>query len=376
MESSAPPGTSDATFGKIAPDVFARLIAPHLGAVRPEVIAGPRAGHDCAIVRAGAGRVLAITTDPLSIIPAIGVEASARLACHLLASDLWTSGIPPAYATVDLNLPPQFDDGALGIYARALGEEFETLGVAIVAGHTGRYPAVPDPAHSVIGAATLIGLGDEGRYVIPSMAAPGDRVLVTKGCAIEATAIAAHLIPGGFRRALVDLGMDERESVAALDRARAMLREVSVVADCRAAIGVGVRDRGVTALHDATEGGVLGGLLELAQACGHDLRVDQAKIPCTAEARAACAALGGIDPYWTLSEGALVAVARPEHARAVLRAFAEHDIAAAEVGEVVAGTGRLWLTDAAGSVRGIEHPQPDPYWEAYARISSSRATDR
>lgn len=355
--------------GKIAPDVFARLIAPHLGAARPEVLAGPRAGHDCAIVRVGAGRVMAITTDPLSIIPAIGVEASARLACHLLASDLWTSGIPPAYATVDLNLPPQFDDDRLAQYARALGSEFETLGVAIVAGHTGRHPAEPDPAHSVIGAATLIGLGDEGRYVTPAMAARGDRIIVTKGCAIEATAIAAHLIPERVRRALGELGMNEREAGAALERARAMLRDVSVVADCRAAIGVGVREGGVTALHDATEGGVLGGLLELAQACRHDLRVERAKIPCAPEARAACAALGGIDPYWTLSEGALIAAARPAHARAVLQAFAEHGIEAADVGEVVAGEGRLWLTDSDGKVRGIEHPQPDPYWNAYARIT-------
>ena len=86
-----------APLGKLSPDAFARLVAPHLGAARAEVAVGPRPGHDAAIVRIGAGRVMAVTTDPITIIPALGLERSARLACHLVASDLWTTGIPPAW---------------------------------------------------------------------------------------------------------------------------------------------------------------------------------------------------------------------------------------------------------------------------------------
>jgi hydrogenase maturation factor len=356
-----------ATLGKLAPAAFERLIAPHLGAARPEVLVGPRAGHDCAIVRIGAGRVMAITTDPLSMIPAIGVAASARLACHLLASDLWTSGIPPALVTVDFNLPPTMSDETFGEYWRAMSDEWAKLGVAVVAGHTGRYPRGEEPAGSVIGAATLVGLGDEGRYVTPAMAAPGDRVIVTKGCAIEATAIAAHLVPERLARALTKAGLSDADARESFARARAMLDQVSVVADCRAVLRVGVRDRGVSALHDATEGGVLGGLLELAKACGHDLRVERARIPLSAEARAACEALGGIDPGWTLSEGTLIAVARPGHTPAVLEALAGEGIVAADVGEVVAGSGKLWLTGPDGRVQTIEEPETDPYWAAYAR---------
>jgi len=369
MDPSSATRSADA-LGKIAPEAFDRLIAPHLGAARAEVLVGPRAGHDCAIVRIGAGRVMAITTDPLSIIPAIGLEASARLACHLLASDLCTSGIPPAYVTVDFNLPPDFDDEALGTYARAMSATWAELGVAVVAGHTGRYPAQPDPAVSVIGAATLIGLGDEGRYVTPAMAKPGDRVLVTKGCAMETTAIAAHLVPDKMTYELTRGGMSAQDVDAAMARARAMLAQVSVVADCRAVLSVGVRDRAVSALHDATEGGVLGGLLELAKACGHDLRIERARIPLSAEARAACAAFGGIDPYWTLSEGTLIAAVRPAAVVAVMDALRRAGIVAAEVGEAVTGKGKLWLTEADGVVRPLDTPEPDPYWDAYARAAS------
>ena len=342
-----------AALGKLSPGEFERVIAPALAPARPEVLVGPRIGHDCAVVKVGAGRVLALTTDPLSLIPALGAADSAKLSCHLLASDLWTSGIPPAYASVSLHLPPGMTEDELGEYWRAMSAEWTKLGVTVVTGHTGRYQGCD---YSIVGAATLIGVGDEGRYLSPSMARPGDRVIVTKGCAIEAAAIAARMFP---RRLAQKLEPEQME------RARAMLDQVSVVADCQAALGVGVRDRGVTALHDATEGGVLGGLIELARASGHDLRIERARIPLSDEARAACEVFG-IDPWWTLAEGALIATVIPSSAAHVLAALADRKIPAADVGEVMSGKGKLWLTDPDGTVRTLLEPEPDPYWAAYA----------
>lgn len=355
---SLPPVTQS-PLGKISPEVFGSVIAPRLGAERAEVLAGPRAGHDAAIVKIGAGRVMAVTTDPLSVIPALGPARSARLACHLIASDLWTTGIPPAYASVSFALPPHFGDDLFAEYWAAMSDEWAKLGVAVVTGHTGRYDGCD---LSIVGAATLIGVGDEGRYVTPLMASPGDRVILTKGCAVETAAVIAALAPQRVGAALAAAGLDD----GALARLQAMESQVSVVADCRAALRVGVRERGVTALHDATEGGVLGGLVELARACGHDLRVERSRIPLLAEVRVACEVLG-VDPYVSLAEGALLCCARPEHAGAVLAALAEEGIAAAEIGEVMKGHGKLWVAESDGAVLTLEEPAPDPYWDAYAR---------
>ena len=340
--------------GKISPDQFEQVIAPRLGADRAEVVVGPRAGQDSAIIRLGGGRVMAATTDPLSVVPALGLEASARLSCHLIASDLWTTAIAPAWASITFNLPPQMSDVDLDVYWRAMSDEWSKLGAAVVTGHTGRYPGCD---YSIIGAGTLMGVGEETGYLTPAMATPGDRVIVTKGCAIEATAVAAWLFP---KR------LGARIGASGLERARALLGQVSVVADCRACVRVGVRERGVTSMHDATEGGVLGGLLELARACGHDLEIARARIPLSEEARAACAELGS-DPGWTLSEGTLIATAGPRHVGAVQNALADAGIAAAEVGEVVPGRGALRLALEDGATRVITEPEPDPYWPAYAR---------
>ncbi len=342
-----------AALGKLTPRAFETLIYPHLGAARPEVLVGPRAGSDAAIVKLGAGRVMALTTDPLSIIPALGGSRSAKLACHLVASDLWCTGIPPAFASVSLHLSPDLEDQALGEFSAAMSEAWHALGVGVVTGHTGRYEGCES---TIVGAATLVGVGDEGRYITPAMMMPGDRVILTKGCAIEATAIAAWLMPERLGRSL------EPEGLA---RARALIDRVSVVDDCRALVRIGVRERGVTSMHDATEGGVLGGLIELARAGAHDLRIERAKIPLSEEARAACAAWGGIDPYWTLSEGTLIATVRPAHLGAALAALADEGIVAHEIGEVMAGRGALWLTESDGRVITLTEPEPDPYWAAY-----------
>ncbi len=342
------------SLGKISAAEFQSSIAPRLGAARPEVSVGPGVGRDSAILKVGAGRVMAVTTDPLSLIPAIGPETSAWLACHLLASDVWASGIPPAYVTTSLALPPSLDASVFDAWWAALSRELERLGIAIVAGHTGRYAGCD---LTIVGAATMWGFGDEGRFVGPSFIQPGDKVLMTKDCAVEAVGIAARLFPKMLAERL-----DEEQ----LERARKRLDDASVVADCRAAVRVGVRDRGVSAMHDATEGGVLAALLELAQASGTDLRVVEAAMLRSPEARAVCDRLG-LDPLWTLSEGTLIATVRPAWALEVVGALADEGIAAAEIGEVVRGDGAVWLTREDARIEKITGPRPDGWWDTYAR---------
>jgi hydrogenase maturation factor len=346
-----------APLGKIPADVLARVVVPQLGAHREEVLVGPRVGTDAAIARVSAGRVLAVTTDPLSLVPELGPERSGKLACHLIASDLWTTGIPPAFASVCLNLPPDLSDETLERYLRAMHEAWSALDIAVVTGHTGRYEGC-EPV--IIGAATLMGLGDEGRYVGPPFVAEGDRVIVTKSCAMEAAAFAACAFPKRYAARLPD---------GALERLQQSIERVSVVQDCQVALRTGVRDAGVSLLHDATEGGVVGGLFEVACSIGRDLRIERARLPLDDDVRAMCAALD-IDPYVAPAEGALIALVRPDRAQAALEEFEQAGIAAADVGEVVGGEGRLWVTESDGSVMHLDKSPPDPWWPLWQRGTS------
>lgn len=59
---------------------------------------------DVGIVEIG-GQAVAMTTDLVFIVPEYGFEKAAWFAIHILASDVVTSGLPPTYLSIDLNLP-------------------------------------------------------------------------------------------------------------------------------------------------------------------------------------------------------------------------------------------------------------------------------
>jgi hydrogenase maturation factor len=194
------------------------------------------------------------------------------------------------------------------------------------------------------------------------MARPGDRIVVTKGAAIEATALFAATFPGRLRAALGD------EVVAA---AESLFERMTVVPEATLARTFGLRDEGVTSMHDATEGGVLGGLVEVATASNVGVRIELDAIPVRPEVRAVCDHTG-MDPYTAISEGTLIATVVPSRADAFVRALADAGIDAAVVGEVTAEGAASTLVTADGE-RPLEHPGLDPFWGAFGRWAEEAA---
>ncbi len=337
--------------GKATAELFEQVILRRLGAHDPDVLTPPRHGVDVGVVRVADGVVMALTADPVFVVPAYGWERAAWFAVHILASDAATSGLPLRWMAVDLNLPPEVTDEDLATLWDAFHRACEDLGIAVVTGHTARYDGCAWP---MVGGATCMALGDDDAYVTPEMARPGDLVVVTKGAAIEATALFAATFPDRLAAALGS------EAVGAAD---ALFERMTVVPEAVAARRFGLRDRGVTSMHDATEGGVLGGLLEVATASGAGMRIDRDAIPVRPEVRAVCDHVG-IDPYISISEGTLIATVVPGRAQGYVDALAGEGIEAAIVGEVLEpSAGRTLLI---GGVEGpLEHPGLDPFWGAF-----------
>lgn len=186
-------------FGKPSQEYLRKVIFRQLGAKRRNVIVGPRFGVDNAILRTAPGKVLVATTDPVSFIPGLRPEESAWLSLNLIASDLTTSGFAPQFGIFDFNLPPQMTDAIFTAYWQAFHTECLRLGVAIVGGHTGRYPGCD---YSVIGGGVLYAVGPETDYLTSAMALPGEDIILTKGVAVETTAVLASAFPRTVRRAI------------------------------------------------------------------------------------------------------------------------------------------------------------------------------
>jgi hydrogenase maturation factor len=257
---------------------------------------------------------------------------------------------------VDLNLPPEITDEDLTTMWDAFSRACDELEIAIVTGHTARYDGCAWP---MVGGAVCLASGPQDRYVTPEMAKPGDLVVVTKGAAIEATALFAATFPDRLTAAL------GAETVRDAD---ALFERMTVVPEATIARTFGLRDDGVTSMHDATEGGVLGGLTEVASASGVGMRIDLEAIPVRPEVRAVCEHVG-MDPYISISEGTLLATVVPSRADEFVAALADAGIEAAVVGGVTDASSGTVLVTGEGE-RPLEHPGLDPFWGAFGRWAS------
>jgi hydrogenase expression/formation protein HypE len=345
--------------GKATAELFQQVILRRLGAADADVLEGPRHGVDVGVVRVADGVAMALTADPVFVVPAYGWDRAAWFAVHILASDAATSGLPLRWMAVDLNLPPAVTDQELAALWSAFSRTCDDLGIAVVTGHTARYDGCAWP---MVGGATCMALGPADAYVTPTMARPGDRLVVTKGAAIEATALFAATFPDRLAAGVGD------ETVRAAD---ALFERMTVVPEARVAAAFGLREAGVTSMHDATEGGVVGGLLEVALASEVGLRVDRDAIPVRPEVRAVCDHVG-IDPYTSISEGTLIASVVAQRAEAFVGTLSEHGIDAAIVGEVTEEEAGHVLV-AGGEEDLLEHPGLDPFWGAFGTWAAEAA---
>ncbi|ELY68030.1 AIR synthase family protein [Natrinema versiforme] len=339
--------------GKIDRAFFDRHVAPNLGADRDDVAVGPTHGVDFGVLDIG-GQALVTATDPLSILPAIGLERAARFALDLVLADVAVSGVAPSHLSICFTLPEGLTDDEFATVWKTIHAECADLGVAVVTGHTARYS---DVSHPWVGAATAMGVGDHDDIVRPDGARPGDRLLLTNGPAVESVGLLTTLF--GDR-------LDLPDDVIAAGQDR--LEEVFSVRDALTAAAAGP----VTAMHDVTEGGLAGACNEMADGAGARFVIDRAAVPMRPGVREVCAHLD-IDPWAATSCGSLVLAVDPTGVDDVRAALADRDTPVADIGRVeAAGDGG---SEVVVDGERLEHPSVDPSWDAYAALAADAAAD-
>ncbi len=345
--------------GKVPRKFLEQVIFQNLGTENPSVLVKPGHGFDNAVVSLGGEKVLILTTDPLSIIPPLGMKDSAWLTINLLASDFTTSAVKPQFAVLDFNLPPSLEMNDFSVYIKAIGEECKRLGISIVGGHTGKYPGCD---YTVVGGGVLLGISGIDEYLTPAMASAGDVIIITKGAAIATTGVLASTFPHKVRERLGD---------ALLKKARSYLYDCSTVKEALIASSLGIRDEAVTSMHDATEGGVLGGLFELSSSCGKAVVVNKDRVYVSRETRSICS-IFKLDPLVSLSEGTLIITSKRDRVEEVQRRLRKNGIESFVVGQIEDSRKRgLWVSSGESKPRPFVPPARDPYWSAYTRFVRS-----
>ncbi len=249
------------------------------------------------------------------------------LAVHAACNDVAASGIPPRWIQLLVLVPRSKDEELLEQIMRDAGRAAQKVGATIIGGHTGYSASLARPLVAV----TALGTASGRKPVLTSGAKVGDRVLVTKGIALEGTAILAQ----DFADVARGLNLGEAE----LKEGRGVMANVSVVPEA-----LTLAANGVTAMHDVTRGGILETLLEIVLLSKVGMEVEFSHFPIPSIVRRFAQAFR-FDPLRMISSGSLAATVPPERVEDVTTALEELGTPFAFVGWVTEGAGVRVLKD-------------------------------
>jgi|SRR3972149_2151614 len=248
--------------GKLASQELRKL----LGCIKkdPRVVVPPMLGYDSGVHLLG-NKYVVVATDPCVGVPD---DWFGWLLIHYAASDVALFGAKPEFCTITLLGPPETKPEVFqSIMQQACGAADE-LSIAIVRGHTGTYEGLSKP----VGVCTAYGTVAKERMITPGNAKAGDLILCTKSVGLE-TLTNFSLTHKDLAEKL--FGLREAERLSKLVIMQTCVWEALQLAETG----------GVHAMHDATEGGLVAALNEMADASGAGFKVEMEKIPITVEVR-------------------------------------------------------------------------------------------
>ncbi len=341
-------GHVEKKIGKIDFDSFSEFLLQRLGHKDDSVIVPPLTGVDAGVIDIGDGKVLVVAEDPIFTIPGLPLEMFGWFTVHIGASDVAVMGVRPRYMTYSLLMPPETSDQDFKVIVESIHETAKELEIAIVGGHTGYYPGFIAPT---IGGITVFAIAERDCYVTPAGACPGDDIILTKGPAIETAAILSVVRE---QELLKNYPPD------LVNKAKSLSKQMTVVKDALIAMESG----GVTAMHDATEGGVLGGLFEVANASGVGMEIDESLVIYPDEVRMVCEAFA-LDPLAAIAEGSLLITSTGRFSEKIMQNLRKSDIQSSVIGKVSKNRDDRFLKRRDGTIIPLVIPDQDPFWPAF-----------
>lgn len=328
--------------GKLKNEALHDLVISEIHMMRDDILIRPSIGEDCSAISFG-DMACVLTTDPIT---GSGSHLG-RLAVHVCMNDIASSGAETAGLLLTLLCPVGTEEEEIRSILREANETANFMGVEIVGGHTEITAAV----NRTIISATAIGKTSIQNLIKTSGAKAGDYLYLTKQAGTEGTAIIASDKASELSEIL-----NKQELLAAQE----MINKISVVAEGRIGAHVGVH-----AMHDATEGGVLGAIYEMCEASGKGCRIQVDKINVNPITEKICEYYH-INPLKLISSGTMVMSIDSENASALERALLDAEIEYSRVGVVTEeSTKKLIMGDSSVEeiYDEIESPEADELYK-------------
>ena len=319
--------------GKVPAEVLQKMVIQSLVPDK-DVVVGPEIGVDFAVVDLD-GKYLIVASDPIT-----GVQSNIGwYAVNVCANDVATSGSRPRFLETVILLPRGAKSLLVGEISQQISSAASKLQMSIIGGHTELTQGIDRPIVVV----TAMGFAD--KFVTSRDVREGDVMMVTKTAAIEGTAILAT----AFKDKLVTYDSSIMKKV---DASRS---KISVVEDAVTAFETGF----IHAMHDPTEGGILGGAYEMSVSSKVGFEILEEDVPIASETKTICEVLN-IDPLKLISSGSLLMAVDPEGVEDVRLALRKSGIDATEVGRF--REQRRILTRKDGYKESVNESPVDELW--------------
>lgn len=309
------PEESGNQVGKLPYPALAKLVASIRGVRWPSTVIGPGPGEDAGVVDLG-NCFLVSHVDPIT-------EAGSgigKLAVVVSSNDVAVTGARPRWAQVLLLLPKGYPLRQVENLAEEIGRAAEELGIEVIGGHTEYTPGLVKPIVAVY----VMGCACKRCLVPTGNAREGDYVVQIGSAAREGASILAR----DFKDLLLQRGVSEET----IERVVSLGEMLSIID-----IALSLAEKGlVNSMHDATEGGILGSLVELALASGKLVEVWRDRIIVEDVVRSVTSAFS-IDPLRLISSGTLIATTSEDNLDEVIGEARVHGLEASVIGRVKGG---------------------------------------
>ena len=268
--------------GKLDFDDLRSIIFNNKTIKRNEVKVRNDVGEDCSVIDFGDCEGI-FSTDPIT-----GAnENVGKLAVHINCNDIASSGGEPIGILVTILAPTSSSIEEINTVMHEIDEEAAKIGVEIIGGHT----EVTSAVNKMVISVTVIGKNKKGKSIKTAGAKVGDDIIVTKTVGLEGTFI---LINDYEERVKKVLSKEE------IELGKKLIDKISVLEEGK--IG-GEFD--ANSMHDITEGGLLGGLFEVAMASNKGFKIYKDKIPMLDITKKVCKEFQ-IDPLRLISSGSML----------------------------------------------------------------------
>ncbi|OUJ19544.1 Hydrogenase maturation factor HypE [Methanonatronarchaeum thermophilum] len=331
--------------GKVDRELFEKTIYNKLGAKNKKVLIGPEHGVDASAIKINKNKAMVISEDPTFSMPSIQNQFGWAVV-HICASDVAVLGVDPELMTICLLLPPETEDSQFQQIWNQIHTECKKHNITIVGGHTGVYPGIPAPLN---GGGTVIGYGNPKDLTPPSNAQTGDKIIMTKGPAIEATGILAHKS---------EKQLKTKYNTKLIEKAKKRYHDMTVLKDAA------IARKHSNAMHDATEGGIINGIHEITQASKKGCKIHKNKIPIPPEIKAVCNH-HNINPLTSISEGTLLLTCPPKNTNKIQKNLKKNNIQSWIIGEITPQKNGTKIINKNGQEKQLKPVKTDPFWKTF-----------